>query len=98
MTDTVLTGLSREAAKAGLGMNDALRACCEYGWQGFSAEWYAKRTAKRVVAGAQTASFAERDREAGMRRWEEMTGRIHPDRSIPVIDITPAQLALGGGQ
>jgi uncharacterized protein YdaU (DUF1376 family) len=25
-------------------------------------------------------SFAEQDREAGMRRWEEMTGRVHPDR------------------
>ncbi|WP_374520343.1 hypothetical protein [Hydrogenophaga sp.] len=31
-------------------------------------------------ANAAPKSFAEQDREAGMRRWEEMTGRVHPDR------------------
>lgn len=43
-------------------------------------------------------SFAERDREAGMKRWEEQTGRVHPDRVQPsgaqVIDITPTPLEL----
>ena len=28
-------------------------------------------------------SFAEVDRDAGMQRWEQMTGRIHPDRIQP---------------
>jgi hypothetical protein len=32
---------------------------------------------------ARTKSFAEVDREAGMQRWEQMTGRIHPDRVQP---------------
>ena len=36
-------------------------------------------------------SFAERDREAGMRRWEQMTGEVHPDRvqqgAAQVIDV-----------
>lgn len=35
-------------------------------------------------------SFAAQDREAGMARWEQMTGQVHPDRaSGSVIDITP---------
>jgi hypothetical protein len=32
-------------------------------------------------------SFAQLDREAGMRRWEEMTGEVHPDRSNGAIDV-----------
>jgi hypothetical protein len=48
----------------------------------------------------QPKSFAERDREAGWARWEEMTNRIHPDRikaeqhSGQVIDITPRTLEI----
>ena len=53
-------------------------------------------------SGAQPAkqpkTFAERDREAGMARWEEQTGRVHPDRakadSGQVIDITPRTLEI----
>lgn len=44
-------------------------------------------------------SFAAADREAGMQRWEQMTGRIHPDRQQQpgvVIDLPPNQLAIGG--
>lgn len=50
--------------------------------------------ARPRVAGATAAptSFAQQDRDEGMRRWEEMTGRVHPDRAPQVgnvIDITP---------
>lgn len=41
----------------------------------------------------QPKSFAESDREVGMKRWEQQTGRIHPDRAgstSNVIDITPS--------
>lgn len=51
---------------------------------------------------SQTQSFAEKDREAGIKRWEEMTNRIHPERpkSWPmpadVIDADPPRtLAIG---
>jgi hypothetical protein len=48
---------------------------------------------------SQQKTFAERDREAGMARWEEMTGRVHPDRQKThqghVIDVTPPFLELG---
>lgn len=54
--------------------------------------------ADRVLAGMQAPppakadrkSFAQQDREAGWARWEEMTGRTHPDRqqsSLVTIDV-----------
>lgn len=46
LTDTAVAGLRREADKAGISLETAIRACCEYGWQGFNAVWYAERQAK----------------------------------------------------
>jgi uncharacterized protein YdaU (DUF1376 family) len=43
ITKTALDGIEREAEKAGIGMEDALKACCEFGWQGFNATWYEQR-------------------------------------------------------
>lgn len=46
ITATVIEGLVREANKAGLTVADAVRYCCEAGWQGFNAGFYAKREGK----------------------------------------------------
>lgn len=43
LTETAVDGLKREASKAGLSLPDAIRACCEFGWQGFNAGWYSQR-------------------------------------------------------
>lgn len=43
LTETAVDGLKREALKAGIGLVEAVRACCEFGWQGFNAGWYAQR-------------------------------------------------------
>ncbi|MDR3015214.1 MAG: YdaU family protein [Delftia acidovorans] len=97
LTDTALEGIAREAAKAGLSLADAIAYCCEAGWQGFNAGWYAERRGVgRVPARQQPQSFAQQDREEGMRRWEQMTGETHPDR-MPrqggsVIDLVPVDL------
>lgn len=48
LTDTALAGLRREADKAGIPLEAALAYCCEHGWQGFNAGWYAERTGKAV--------------------------------------------------
>ena len=59
-------------------------------------EWITGRTVSTQLPrnAAPIKSFAEQDREHSMARWEEMTGRVHPDRqnqmSGSVIDITPA--------
>ena len=45
---------------------------------------------KRCQQPRSAESFAERDREAAMSRWEQMTGQVHPDRvpkGASVIDV-----------
>lgn len=39
LTETALLGIEKQARQAGLSLNDALKMCCERGWQGFKAEW-----------------------------------------------------------
>ncbi|HXA48561.1 MAG TPA: hypothetical protein VNW52_13080 [Burkholderiaceae bacterium] len=39
ITKTAIDGMRREAAKAGLSLEAAIRICCERGWRGFKAEW-----------------------------------------------------------
>lgn len=39
LTATALDGIKREAGKAGITLEDALRVCIERGWQGYKAEW-----------------------------------------------------------
>jgi len=39
VTQTAVDGIRREANKAGYTMEQAIRTCCERGWQGFKAEW-----------------------------------------------------------
>lgn len=43
VTETVVACLTREAAKAGMSVADAVRYCCEAAWQNFNAGFYAKR-------------------------------------------------------
>lgn len=84
LTATALNGIKREAIKAGITLEDAVTACCEFGWQGFNADWYferkgyAGRQAGRKVPTPQE-SFAERDARIGREKWEAQTGRIHPE-------------------
>lgn len=39
LTETALSGLKREAEKAGMSLNEALTECCNRNWQGFKADW-----------------------------------------------------------
>jgi uncharacterized protein YdaU (DUF1376 family) len=99
LTQTALDGIQAEAAKAGWRLEDALRECCTRGWTGFKAEWVADRpTAQRANA---PESFKSSDARAARARWEEMTGRTHPDnlaqapqRTGMVLDITPRILEI----
>lgn len=92
VTQTALDGISREATKAGLTLEQGLSTCCELGWTGLKSSWLKDRQTqgKRVAEPRNAPTFAERDREAGMARWEEMTGQVHPERIQPltVIDVT----------
>jgi hypothetical protein len=39
VTETAIAGIRREAAKAKMSLEDALRMCCTRGWRGFKADW-----------------------------------------------------------
>lgn len=55
LTKTAVDGLRREADKAGLTLNAAIRVCCENGWQGFKAAWYENMKSKNNKASGETA-------------------------------------------
>jgi uncharacterized protein YdaU (DUF1376 family) len=44
LTELALTGIQREAAKAGMSLADALTKCVERSWVGFEADWVTKNT------------------------------------------------------
>ena len=75
LTATAMAGIEREAAKAGIGLQQALEVCCESGWAGFKADWFANRGhgssgggQNRHQAGRKAASsFAEKDYGTGIQ-------------------------------
>jgi hypothetical protein len=95
-TATAAAGILREAERAGVTVERAVQACCEYSWIGFRSDWFAERQASKPRTPPAAQSFAERDREAGMQRWEQMTGRTHPDRAPPAVVIGAGALPLDG--
>jgi uncharacterized protein YdaU (DUF1376 family) len=40
VTQTVIDGIEKEAVRAGIPLEAALRECCVRGWQSFKADWY----------------------------------------------------------
>lgn len=62
-------------------------------WLRNASKFRQQRQGPAPRAPAAPKSFAQTDREEGMRRWEQMSGRPHPDRLAQhphnVIDITP---------
>lgn len=43
LTETAFKGIEREALKAGITSEQAIQVCCERGWVGFKAEWFADK-------------------------------------------------------
>jgi hypothetical protein len=66
LTATAIAGLMREAGKAGIPIEQAIRACCEFSWQGFNAGWYAERMPKgqqRLAAAPAETPYQRSERE-----------------------------------
>ncbi len=62
LTETALVGIAREATKAGITLDEALRTCCERGWQGFKAEWASNGTqAAPANGGGQVPTISSGD-------------------------------------
>ena len=106
LTDTALAGVRREAGKAGVSMETALAYCCEAGWQGFNAGWYADRQGAggRGVAAQAVETYAQRAARQRMEEVAPMAARKQPGSAFDaaqrfmqgeVIDVAavPKQLA-----
>ena len=59
ITKTAVDGIKREAAKAGMSLDEALAMCCERGWSGFKADWVssAAKPAEREVVSPSSLPF-----------------------------------------
>src|SRR5690606_25691196 len=57
ITETAMAGITREAQKAGISVQDALAVCCERGWRGFKAEWMAGRNGSIQPPGDSVPEF-----------------------------------------
>lgn len=97
---------------AGVSVGQMRRACAKARAEATEPIAYLPAYADRVLssmaprpaaaAGVPAKSFAQQDREAGWARWEQMTGREHPDRMAAaavdagavvvgeVLDVLPA--------
>ena len=57
ISQTVIDALHREAGKAGITVEQAVRCCVERGWQGFKADWYTN-AAGHSAGQQQTAKYS----------------------------------------
>jgi hypothetical protein len=81
VTETVLQGIEREAAKARLTLAEALAMCCERSWRGFKADW--------VVNGNGSRKMSTMEVNASCMATIRNFGK-EPQRENDTIDITPA--------
>lgn len=92
LNDTALDGIRREAAKAGIGLGEAVAACCEFGWQGFNAGWYAERRNSKS-AGETTYQRSMRERA---QEFSPEIARQAPDYSKTFVQEVQDVVAITG--
>ena len=63
ITQAAVDGIQREAEKAGIGLEEAIRICCERGWTGFKAEWH-------TSSGNNFPGSAKSPSSASSKPWE----------------------------
>lgn len=73
MTMTALSGVIREAKKAGVTLAEAIRVCAEKSWQGFEASWLSNLNGKSQPAITKHTGFDERDYHNGLYEREDGT-------------------------
>lgn len=59
LTQTALNAIRKEAEKAGISLEDALKTCCMRGWRGFKADWIRPKNGTGYVR--QTTTPAQED-------------------------------------
>ena len=66
ITQTAVDGILREAGKAGLSLENALRVCCERGWAGFAADWYTNASQQKSAGKPSPDNFASKNYGEGI--------------------------------
>lgn len=101
ITETVVKGLVREANKAGLTLEQAVTFCCEAGWQGFNAGWYANRVGNSNAApgsfrnqGTGETPFERNQRETVEAATGGLVSRRPRGNPREVFHEQPAPLAI----
>lgn len=93
VTETAVNGIRREAAKAGLSLEGAMRICCEKGWQGFRAEWVMEQGATRANAQPkQSRQSAIFEILANDHRYANTASRVAGARHTPGLPAARAAL------
>jgi hypothetical protein len=67
LTLTAISGLVREAGKAGMSVGAVVALCCERGWRGFKAEW--------ATVGKEASSSRQATSDRRRAFMDELTGR-----------------------
>jgi uncharacterized protein YdaU (DUF1376 family) len=87
MTDTAWQGITREAAKAGIDLAQAVTVCCERGWATFNAGWYAG-SAKQHATGQRQGPNKQEALEARNRALaEEMIAEFNQKNGAEIEAI-----------
>jgi len=82
VTMTAMLSIQKEAAKAGLSLNDALLLCCARGWQGFNADWVTGQ-----AASAKSNMHVNHLDHTSSKRAMEESMRKHGITEIPEGEI-----------
>ena len=96
LTKTAIAGIQREADKAGISLAAAVTACCEFGWQGFNAGWYAERTAGKSAVASETAyqrSARLRVAEISPELARAAPGQQNPTDYFRTFDVPTLEIA-----
>lgn len=89
LTETALNGIRAEASAAGMSLEDALKMCCERGWQSFKADWVKpKNNAPN--------SHQLNVQEARLDTMNQIFGRAGNGNDGKTIDVTPTGAIEGG--
>jgi hypothetical protein len=86
-TETAISDIAAEAAKAGIALQDALKMSCSRGWQGFKAEW--------VVQGGARASPPRSYHDDRADVIAQLTGRKPAHQTDGVVDVDSSPRRLG---
>lgn len=72
LTKTAFAGIEREASKAGISAEQAIKICCERGWAGFKADWMT--SAKQPAKSSGNQSAVDRRIDIANQMFGSITG------------------------